>query len=517
MLARCRAMTRPSTVRILAFALFTFMTIGSARAEDAGVCATVPARYRDRAVIVFQPPSSFIICRGGSAQEDVIAGRPVYLMLSATQHSSTFDFSVHGRAAEPGPSGLGAVHEKAVNVANQLAALADSGATIADMDIPPAPTATRPLVAARMLYLGYVTPRFHATLDAIGSDADTLLKIAGIVSRWCDEAPEQDRPQSRLAERLRTRCADESAREPVVVRAVAAFDHARHRFRALQETARQTLIDSDVDPTNATAATAAIRALDAARAAAMDLLADARTLVPIAKALAGDAVLLRRIVHAAGVLRPREVVYLATYSHAGNAILELDVHPLAVTIAGIDSGQESGTITHRFAVVDTHYIDVEFGVGVTGGVPPVPNLATANGMTVVQGRPLDEFVALALLELEPLRFFDVDKSWAGLLRLPVLAVPLSRDPTQNFFIGAGIGWTGVGSITAGPYFVRETTLNAGIVEGQPLPVGSSLTGVTHTQLQTGYFISASIDLVGVFHLIVPRHLRTFDAATGAEK
>lgn len=516
-LRRSRSMLRPSIARLASLLVLTFVAVGSARADGAAVCGTVPARDRDRTVIVFQPPSAFTICRGGAAQEDVIAGRPVYLMLSPTRPSSTFDFSIHGRAAEPGPSGLGAVQEKAAFVAAQLAGLADSGATIAEMEISSAPPATRPLVAARLRYLGLVTPRFHATLDAIGGDADALAKIAQIISRWCDEAPETGRPQSRLAERLRGRCADESSRDPAVARAVTAFDQARNRFRALQAEARQALIESDVDPSNATAAAAAIKALDAARAAATDLLAAARTLVPVAKALSTDAVLLRRIVHDASILRPGEVLYLATFSHAGNAVLELEVHPLAATMAGIDTGPESGTVTHRFAIVDTHYFDIEFGVGITGGVPGAPSLATANGMTVIEGHPVDEFVALAMLELEPLRFLAVDKPWAGLLRLPVLAVPLSRDPTENFFIGAGLGWTGVGSITAGPYLLREQTLNAGIKDGQPLPVGSSLRGVTHVEVQTGWFVSASIDLVGVFHLIVPRHLRTFDAATGAEK
>jgi hypothetical protein len=50
--------------------------------------------------------------------------------------------------------------------------------------------------------------------------------------------------------------------------------------------------------------------------------------------------------------------------------------------------------------------------------------------------------------------------------------------------------------------------DAGVSDGQPLPTGSSLNGVTHRQLQTRYF---------VFHLIVPRCLQTFDAATGAEQ
>jgi hypothetical protein len=316
---------------------------------------------------------------------------------------------------------------------------------------------------------------------------------------------------------MRGRCADESAREPAVNREVSAFDAARHRFRAAQTAARQALIASDVDPTNATAAAAAVKALDAARESAEQLIAEAAALAPMAKALSGDAVLLRRIVHSAGALRPGEVVYLGSYGHAGNAVLELDVHPLTVTMAGIDSGQENGTVTYRFVIVDTHYVDVEFGIGATAGVPAIPNLATSNGMTIVQGRPVDEFLALFTFELEPLRFFAVDKPWAGLLRLPVLGIPVTRDPTQNFLIGAGLGWTGVGSITAGPYLVRESTLNSGVTQGQPLPVGSSLAGITHTQLQTGWFISASIDLVGVYHLVVPRHLKTFDAATGTEK
>ena len=56
---------------------------------------------------------------------------------------------------------------------------------------------------------------------------------------------------------------------------------------------------------------------------------------------------------------------------------------------------------------------------------------------------------LALVELEPARFLWPDRPLAGLLRFPVLGLPFTRDPTQNFFAGGGLGWTGVGSIVVG--------------------------------------------------------------------
>jgi hypothetical protein len=99
----------------------------------------------------------------------------------------------------------------------------------------------------------------------------------------------------------------------------------------------------------------------------------------------------------------------------------------------------------------------------------------------------------------------------------VLALPFTRDPTQNFFAGGGIGWTGIGSIVAGPYLDYELTLRDGYSIGQPLSAGTTIAGATQQGLRVGSFVSANVDLLGLFHLFVPERGASIDAATGKEK
>lgn len=46
---------------------------------------------------------------------------------------------------------------------------------------------------------------------------------------------------------------------------------------------------------------------------------------------------------------------------------------------------------------------------------------------------------------------------------------------------------------------------------------TSFDTATHLSVHVGYFLSASIDLIGLFHLFVPAHLPTVDAGTGTER
>ncbi len=217
-------------------------------------------------------------------------------------------------------------------------------------------------------------------------------------------------------------------------------------------------------------------------------------------------------------MRPGVASYLSTYESTGNASLEIDAMPVDIDAAGrAAEDKTAGKTTVRFPVVGRHYFDLEAGVGFTAGQPAIPSVATQSNSATIQGRPVDEFVGLALFELEPARFLWPDRPLAGLLRLPVIGVPFTRDPTQNFFLGAGIGWSGVGSISAGPYLLRELSLKDGYQVGQQLPAGTSFDAATQASLQVGYFVSASVDLVGIFHLFVPVHASSIDAVTGKER
>ena len=75
----------------------------------------------------------------------------------------------------------------------------------------------------------------------------------------------------------------------------------------------------------------------------------------------------------------------------------------------------------------------------------------------------------------------------------------------------------VGSIVAGPYLLRELTLRDGFGDGQALPNGTTIQAATVPGLRVGYFLSASIDLIGLFHVFFPGHTTSIDGATGKEK
>jgi hypothetical protein len=206
---------------------------------------------------------------------------------------------------------------------------------------------------------------------------------------------------------------------------------------------------------------------------------------------------------------------MAEDNMAGNALLVVEVKPAEASAEPVPEHEESSATFH-FSVVDRHYLDFEAGLGITGGLPKIPSVVAKNGANVIQGGDVDQFVGLALVELEPLRIPWPDAPLAGVLRFPVLGVPLSRDPTQNFFVGAGLGWTGVGSLVAGPYLLRELTLRDGFALNESLPAGTSLGAATQPTLQVGYFVSASIDLLGLFHVFAPVHPPPLDAATGRQ-
>lgn len=480
-------------------------------------CAGIGTHPRDT-VIALTAAGQFTICRNGEVQEDVIAGRPVWLELQPDSGDSVYEYRIAERNEEPAVSGLVVWHERAEALARSLSTLASSAASIGELPPPHATEARqRGLQTARALYLGVVTPRFTEALRELPADASELPTIAARVRRWCNHLSAEHDAQTELAGELSAACSNPALEGASVRREVDALEAAVRTFHARRSTAREALVSAEALPDDAARQQEAEHALDAARAAAHEILTRAEALRPMVVELARDATILRQAVHSGGVLRPGVPVTLARYGHAGNGILRIEARPVGIIAAGVKEARaDTHMLTFRFTIVDTHYVDLEVGLGLAEGLPQVPTLGTTNGMTTIQGKQPDEFVALAMVELEPLRFAYPDKAWAGLLRLPVLAIPLSQNPTEHFYIGGGLGWTGVGSISVGPTLVRELSLRSGYSVGEPLPAGSSFSGITHPAVQVGWFVSASVDLLGLFHLFVPVHVKSIDASTGNE-
>ncbi len=499
------------------------LTQRPALAQPSSPCAAVREHAGDT-VIVFQPPSSFAVCRNGEVQDDVVTGRPVYFELTPTPGSRMFDFRLHGEATEWTPTGLATWEQQARHIADGLRAFDLSGEPISDVVIPAevsSTTATSPLrqlATARSRYLGVVTPRFLEILRSVGGEVSELPVVAGVVRRWCGELRGDSPASIAVGMELQARCAGPEVREGALDHDVDAFEAGAKTFEAKRLRARDLAIAAVAHPEDAAAAADAIRAIDEAREAAAATVAAGRVLRESSRQLVRDLGTLRTAIRSIDAVRPGVASYLSTYESTGNASLEIDAMPVDIDAAGrAAEDKTAGKTTVRFPVVGRHYFDIEAGVGVTAGQPPIPSVATQSNNATIQGRPVDEFVGLALFELEPARFLWPDRPLAGLLRLPVIGVPFTRDPTQNFFLGAGIGWSGVGSISAGPYLLRELSLKDGYQVGQALPAGTSFDAATQASLQVGYFVSASVDLVGIFHLFFPAHASSIDAVTGKER
>lgn len=493
-----------------------------ARAQPASPCAAVKEHARDT-VIVFQPPSVFTVCRDGEVERGVVTDRSVYLQLAPTPASSMFDFRVHGQTGEWTPVGLHRLEELATKIAGKLRDLDHSAESIADLvvplEAPPAQIAPlRPLAAARARYLSDVTPRYLEALHGVRGEARELPMIAAVVRRWCS-ALGTEAPGTLAADaELRSICAAPDVREGAVERVLEEFESAAKKESAERARARDGALAAIAHPEDAKAVTDAVHGLDDARVSANAVVAAAHALRESSAALARDVATLRIALRSIDTLRPGVPTYLSTYSTAGNAELQVDASPVDIGAFGTEMAiGNRGTAVARYPIFGRHYLDVEAGVGITGGVPNLPYATTIKGVQVIQTKPVDEFLGLALVELELVRFFRPETPVAGLLRLPVVGVPFTRDPTANFFVGAGLGWTGVGSVSVGPYFIRENTLRPGYSANQALPSGVPFGATYVADVQVGYFLSASVDLVGLFHLVVPNRAPTIDGLTGKEK
>ena len=485
-----------------------------ARADTrADTCADIAKQTR-RTVIAFEPPSAFTICREGHGADDVVAGRFVSVELVPGKGEDLFRYRLSGRSTEPKPSGLAAWAKQARHAAHRLQTLGESSARISELAPPSA--GTSPLSQARSQYLGVATPRFDAALEGTVSEARSVDALTMALGRWCARIAEVAITPADLAAELRARC----GAPPIVGhREGPALAERIDHFHVARDRARELLIDADAAPSDG-AARAAAAALDAAAREAQGVQAESRRLSSDAEALAEDALLLREGVRGgAGALRPGVLVPLGRFTRGGSALLEIEAVTAALLPPGEDIPEASETSmqTFRFSIVPVHLLDLEAGVGLTGGIPPVPAVGSQGGGLALEGKSPDQIVGLALLELEPARFLWPDQPLAGVLRFPVIGLPLTRDPRENFFGGIGLGWTGVGSIAGGPYVVRETTLSPGYSIGQALPSGSTLASVSGPALHVGYFVSANVDLLGLFHLVFPVHEATFDAATAEER
>jgi hypothetical protein len=467
-----------------------------AKAAESEVCEKIQRQTADT-VIAFEPPASFTICRDGKFETDVVTGRPIYVEVLADEHTS-FRYSIHGLSNRPQRTGLTRLARRSHALAQSLRLLAESGETV-----------------------GETSEQLHNAIVAIEHESLDLGGAMATLATWCDEVTKSPILPSALDHAVQGRCSSLHAVEAsnsaeALVRTISTFRTARDQARAL-------LIDARAKHSDNHGAEGAMHeaapAFDKARELAVSLQRQARDLAPVAERIADTSGLLHEAMRGSGALRTGTPFRLGELEHDGFAVLQIDATPVVLSRSAEDwedTDQEGVSQRFRFRVVSRHYVDVEAGVGVVAGIPGVPAFTTRGSSTVLTSKSISQFVGLALVELEPVRFFAPDHPLSGLLRFPVIGVPLNRDPTQNYFAGAGLGWTGIGSITAGPYITREASFAQGYGEGQTLPSGVAFATVTSPAYEVGYFVSASIDLLGLLHLFLPVRKPTFDVITGGD-
>lgn len=501
--------------RLAPWPLAAGLTFVASKAGADGPCSAT-AQHTDETVIAYEPSSGFTICRGGHPETDVVAGHPVYVELVRRPGVDLFRFRVHGRDTQTKPTGLRTVAARIGRVHADLHEIVSSSERVAEL-----PGAAGPLPSAvdqsRALYLGVATARFHEALASLARRLEGLSSDAESLGQWCDELTAAGDPSPLLESDLRRRCGDPRVAPATVGQEVSALAAAIDAYRVSRDAGREALIAARAKPDDAEAQRAAVRVLDDARRKALDAVDLARRLDPAADALASNALLLREVAHGRpGALQPGIPLYLARFSRGGIGSLQIDAAPVELAPRLDEEGgpeaEAESSQTFRFPVVSLHFLDLEAGVAATGG-PLVPSVSP-QGQIV--GENVSGFVGLALVELEPARFLWPDRPLAGLLRLPVVGIPFTRDPTRNFFVGLGLGWTGVGSISGGPYLLRELALDSGFAFGDTVPKGTSLESVSSSALRVGYFASASIDLLGLVHLFFTPREPMLDATTGSE-
>jgi hypothetical protein len=504
--------SHPTTILVL---LVVGAFTRAARADDQDLCRKVGQETKET-VIAFEPPSTFAICRAGQVGSDVVTGRPIYVEVLADPNT-LFRYSIHGLGGEPERTGLTRLARRSHDLAKRLHDLA-----LAEESVDESSDALAPTEEKQLRYLRRWTAKMHDAIAAIERESYDLPVAATTLKTWCAEATHKPIVPAALDQAVRDRCAalptsQASQKTAKLVETIGAFRSAREEVRALWLAPHARAPGKGSAPGDDSAMTGAMARL---RDSALLLQKQASELAPLAEGVAETGGLLHEALRASGgALRANTPFYLGEMGRGGFAVVQIDATPLVLFRSAEDwdgTNQEVISRKFRFSVVARHYVDVEAGIAMAGGTPGVPGANSRGGRTYLASKSVSQFVGLLLLELEPVRFFAPDNPLAGVLRFPVLGVPLSRDPTQNYFAGAGLGWTGVGSITAGPYITRQASFVSGYADGQLLPAGVSLASTTSPAYQVGYFVSASIDLLGILHLFLPPHEPTYDALSGRD-
>lgn len=379
--------------------------------------------------------------------------------------------------------------------------------------------ALRAATQRRLQYLQVVTPAFSAAFHKARQDLLQVENAVADVESAC-AAKSPDIADVELREAIAHRCAAGGTREPLAA-ALAAFEGQIDAFVSLHQAARAALDELAMQGESGSSETAAHQAalaLQRATVAASALVEGAPQLVRTLDRFARDVKFLQVALSISPAVSAGERLVLGRFPAAGlfsrpviyQLHLAREVSPIfdsagpgeAEATSPPASAEANEVVLDRIQPVGRRLFSLEVALMYSQGLPDHPGLLGRLGQQTLAQVPTQGFEGGILASLEPLEFVCAQHPWAGLLRFPTIIVPFTLNPLENYFIGGGIGWNDVGSLSVGTHLALTRQPGTGTPYGTQF--SSSPIDLNHVTdpgpLRGGYFVSLSLDLLGMAHL-----------------
>ncbi len=389
---------------------------------------------------------------------------------------------------------------------------------------------TPKLEAAKAKYLSVATPAFVDALHRLKVDLGHIGEIADQAAFACKM--DGSNVAEGLTDLVAARCAGGGPGVPLE-QALSPLASDLERFMRARKEARDALFDASLAPSSESEAegmsTKAKEALTRATAAAEKLVDDAGPAAQAATKAATDLRFLQAALSIPAHAGEGRRLLLGRFP-ANGLFAAPDLYQISVAREPsplFDLGEEeegqaapkekNEVLTDRFQPQPRDWFDIGIALLYSAGLPDHPDLSGREGQQTLVQVPTAGFVGGILASLEPIGLFAPASEWGPILRFPTIIVPFTIDPLSNYFIGGGIGWGEIGAINVGAHLAITRDPASGVYYGETFKTTPIyLDHVTQPgPIEAGYFVSLSLDLVGIAHLIMDeRHPTIRDAHTG---
>ncbi len=524
------------------------MTLSQARKDPCGVTAG-----HSGYTVLLEESGHFVHCRDGrTTEEEPVSHERVVLQLPPEGPEQPYRYQLfdpaHPEAGSKNPllarslAALEAFEEALHDLINAPETLGETLQHLEAAGEPPAPSAaakeprgqavpslnvtggrespeTLAAQAAQAKYLSYATPAFGDAVHFLRRDHHKIVRALEKVDQVCAASSGRVREGA-----LRDRTAALCAKRPgaTLLAELASFQGILETYVEARDGARTAVLDLALTPNSAVeqdaAARKAAQALTVAATQARALMASAQDAAAKVEAVTRDARFLSAaLAIPANPNGPR--LHLGRFSANGlfSAPDVYQVHVLrrpsrlvqAEELAAEDQATEEKAserevLTDRFQPASRNYVDIGIAAMYSAGLPDHPGFPGPAGHQVLTRERTSGFNGGILLGLEPLQFTTLADPWAQLLHFPTVIIPFTVDPTRNFFLGAGVGLFDIASFDVGVHLAFTQVPVAGEFYGETFS-NYPFDPAHHVQyggLAGGYFVSLSLDVVGLTHFIV---------------